>query len=84
MRFRGGCVVIVTGALLAGCAGAPEPRETRAPVNLGGFSASFKQGYAAGCDSAGARSPRRDESRYKTDDDYRMGWNDGLSACRRR
>lgn len=69
--------------LLAGCAATPG--EPRAPqVNLGGYSQSFKHGYAEGCESAGSRSQRRNESRYKTEVDYMMGWNDGYSACRRR
>ena len=67
------------GALLVGCAGAPGP----APVNLGGFSPAFKQGYTDGCESAGARSQRRDETRYRTESEYMQGWNDGFSACRR-
>ncbi len=70
------------GALLAGCAAAPEPRPPQ--VNLSGYSASFKEGYADGCKSAGTRSQRRNEGRYKTEADYMMGWNDGYSACRRR
>ena len=70
-------------ALLAGCAGAPESREARPPVNLGGFSPAFKQGYAAGCESAGTSSQRRNEGRYQAEADYMMGWNDGFSACRR-
>ena len=53
-------------------------------VNQSGYSQSFKQGYAEGCESAGARSQRRDESRYKTEADYMMGWNDGFSVCQRR
>jgi hypothetical protein len=66
--------------LLVGCAGAPGT----APVNLGGFSPAFKQGYTDGCESAGARSQRRDEARYTTESEYMQGWNDGFSACRRR
>lgn len=68
-------------ALVAGCA-ATEPVPPQ--VNLGGYSGAFKQGYAEGCESAGARSQRRNEARYKTEADYMMGWNDGFSACRRR
>jgi hypothetical protein len=69
-------------AALAGC-GAPERSPDR-QVNLGGYSGSFKQGYADGCESAGARGQRRDETRFKTEADYMMGWNDGYSVCRRR
>ena len=73
-------------AALAAC-GAPERSPERNPerqVNLGGYSDSFKQGYADGCESAGARGQRRDETRFKTEADYMMGWNDGFSVCRRR
>jgi hypothetical protein len=63
--------------LLVGCAGGTPP------VNLGGFSPAFKQGYTDGCESAGAVSQRRDETRYKAEADYMQGWNDGYSACRR-
>jgi len=67
-------------ALLAGCAvQGPKPPQ----VNLGGYSASFKQGYAEGCESAGTRGQRRNEGRYKSEADYMMGWNDGFSVCRR-
>ncbi len=64
--------------LLWGCAGGPAP-----PVNLVGYSAAFKQGYVDGCDSTGAFGQRREERRYKTDADYRAGWDDGFSACGR-
>ena len=70
-------------ALLAGCAGAPETREA-GPVNLSGFSPSFKEGYADGCESAGTRSQRRNKNRYQTEADYMRGWNDGFSVCQRR
>jgi len=64
--------------LLAGCAGGT------APVNLGGFSPAFKQGYTDGCESAGALIQRRDEARYKTESEYMQGWNDGYSICAKR
>ena len=51
--------------------------------NLSGYSLAFKQGYVEGCESAGSGSQRRNESRYKSDTDYSMGWNDGYSVCRR-
>lgn len=63
--------------LLVGCAGGT------APVNLGGYSTAFKQGYSDGCGSAGALSQRRDEARYRTESEYMQGWNDGYSVCRR-
>jgi hypothetical protein len=69
--------------LLAGCAILPEPKPSPAPVNLSGYSSSFKEGYADGCESAGGRSQRRNEARFKTEADYMMGWNDGFSVCRK-
>lgn len=72
--------IFVAAAALAGCAGQQPPARN---INLSGYSAAFRQGYADGCDSArGAR--RRDEQRYEKDADYMMGWNDGSSACSRR
>jgi hypothetical protein len=74
-----GAVLLVTG-----CAVTEQQKPKKTPqVNLGGYSDTFKQGYADGCESAGARSPRRNEGRYKTEADYMMGWNDGYSACRK-
>jgi hypothetical protein len=79
MRPSGALLLL---ALLAGCGGGAPERKPE-PVNLSGYSPSFKQGYAEGCESARARGQRRDESRYKTEADYMMGWNDGYSVCRR-
>lgn len=67
-------------ALLAGCASPPPPKA----VNLSGFPPAFQQGYAEGCASAGSRSVKRDEVRYKTDFDYMQGWKDGYAICRPR
>lgn len=71
-------------ALLTGCAQLQPAPPPASRVNLTGYSPSFKQGYADGCESAGTRSQRRQEGRYKTEADYMMGWNDGFSACQRR
>jgi hypothetical protein len=80
----------LVAAALAGCAGVgtrrdePTPRDQPpppAPVNLSGYNATFRQGYADGCASAGSSSPRRNEARYKSEMDYSMGWNDGYSVC---
>jgi hypothetical protein len=57
----------------AGQPAAPAPR-----VNLTGYSASFKQGYADAC------AKRRNAQRFKAEVDYSMGWQDGASACRTR
>jgi hypothetical protein len=71
--------VLVALLLLSACAGPPAAQR----VNQSGYSPAFRQGYTAGCDSAGARRQQRDEGRYKTEIDYMMGWNDGFSACGR-
>jgi len=82
-------------ALVSGCAEmSPSPTSkpaassrTDAPRtvnrNLSGYSLAFKQGYVAGCDSAGSGTRHRDEGRYKNELDYNMGWNDGYSGCQR-
>lgn len=87
-RMCGSALVV---AALAGCAGTgssqragdPAAQPTPAPVNLSGYNATFKQGYADGCASAGS-STRRNEARYKSETDYMMGWNDGYSVCGKR
>jgi hypothetical protein len=94
--FAVAMLIALLVALLAGCSviaperrpavdstGSPAPSNPADRVNLSGYSPAFKQGYADGCDSAGA-SRRRDEQRYKSETDYMMGWNDGNSACLRR
>jgi len=53
-------------------------------VNLSGFSAEFKRGYADGCDSARSLSTHRDERGFRANADYAAGWNDGNSVCRKR
>ena len=54
---------------------APQPR-----YNLTGYSPAFKAGHADAC----ATPRRRSESRFKSDEDYRMGWQDGVSICKSR
>jgi hypothetical protein len=78
---------ILAVLLIAGCATqptsttpAPKPAAAGgARYNLAGYSEGFKQGYADACGSP----RRRSEERYKSDTDYRMGWNDGQSLCKR-
>ena len=94
--FAVAMLVALLVALLAGCSGfaperkpatdstgSPVPSQPSDRVNLSGYSPAFRQGYADGCDSAGA-SRRRNEQRYKADTDYMIGWNDGNSACLRK
>ena len=51
---------------------------------MSGFPPAFRDGYSDGCESASTRRERRQEKRYKTEDDYKRGWNDGNSACQPR
>ena len=92
-----GLRAVLIAALLSGCAetgpspSKSAPTQAAAPSkaprtinrNLSGYSVAFKQGYVAGCDSAGSGTRYRDEGRYKSDLDYTMGWNDGFSLCKR-
>ena len=55
-----------------------QPAAPAARVNLTGYSAAFKQGYADAC------TKRRNAERFKAEVDYSMGWQDGSSACRSR
>lgn len=74
---------------LGACAGMSAQRSDDAPaaraaprVNLSGYNAAFKEGYADGCESV-RQAPRRNARRYGTDTDYTMGWNDGHAMCAR-
>jgi hypothetical protein len=85
--------VLACVALLSACATPTQPerqpqsqREPQASspspaprYNLSGYSQAFKEGYADAC----ARPARQNAERYKADDDYRMGWGDGSSFCKK-
>ena len=90
-RTASAAFVLGAAALLAGCEttgarSSASPPATSAPkaqaprFNLTGYSAAFKQGYADAC----ATPRKRNAERFKTDNDYSMGWQDGQSACRAR
>jgi len=51
-------------------------------VNLSGYPPAFKQGFRDGCDSFRGNY-RRDASRFNSDNNYTIGWQDGFSICRR-
>ena len=55
-----------------------------ADLNLRGFPVAFREGYVAGCESGREGNRRRDETRYKADMNYMMGWNDGYGICARK
>ena len=72
--------------LCAGCAGMPgkktampEQQTTRKPppVNLAGFPAAYKDGYSDAC--GGAKNTKR----YKADQQYKQGWQDGGFTCKK-
>ena len=52
-------------------------------VNLQGFPLPYRQGYADGCASLGG-TEQKDAARFKSDGQYRTGWQDGLALCRKR
>jgi hypothetical protein len=52
-------------------------------VNLSGFPLPYRQGYADGCASAGGAAERKDAARFASEPNYRTGWQDGVSLCRR-
>ena len=81
------CTILLAACTTPSPAPPPSPSGSRpatasppARYNLAGYSDAFKQGYADAC----ASPRRRSEQRFKTDTDYQMGWNDGLSLCRTR
>lgn len=62
----------------------PADREPPPPnLNLSGFPLPYRQGYADGCASAHG-AERKDVGRFAADANYRTGWQDGASLCRRR
>lgn len=84
--------------LLTGCATAPPavtpPAQAAPPVpanreppppnvNLSGFPLPYRQGYADGCASASG-TQRKDAARFDSDPNYRTGWQDGVTLCRKR
>jgi hypothetical protein len=83
-----------TGAPVAAPSGAqPEPQKPQAPpttnpnppanVNLQGFPLPYRQGYADGCSSIGDVE-HKDAARFKSDGQYRTGWQDGFAMCKKR
>jgi len=97
--MRTAVLLLIATALSGGCAApsrTPEPStpsppsstsqpsaQRAPPVNLSGYSPAFKAGYTDGCTSARG-TLRRDDGRYRSDNDYMMGWSDGNSVCRNR
>jgi hypothetical protein len=62
----------------------PANREPPPPnVNLSGFPLPYRQGYADGCASASG-AERKDAARFASDPNYRTGWQDGVTLCRKK
>jgi hypothetical protein len=79
---------IAVAFFVGACAQTPtraqtETRPAPPPVNLSGYSAAFKEGFAEGCDTARG-SARRDEKRFGADAQYAQGWQDGKAICGKR
>jgi len=65
---------------------APLPATAEPPppnVNLSGFPLAYRQGYADGCASLSG-GERKDAARFGSDGNYRTGWQDGYSLCKKR
>lgn len=82
LLLRGLVPLGLAALLITGCAHqkTDAPSE-RAPVNLSGYSAAFREGFGDGCDTVRG-SRKRKEVRYTEDDQYRRGWDDGLAICK--
>jgi hypothetical protein len=52
-------------------------------VNLQGFPLAYRQGYADGCASVGT-TEQKDAARFKSDGQYRTGWQDGVFLCKKK
>jgi hypothetical protein len=71
----------------------PAPAKPQAPpttnanppanVNLQGFPLPYRQGYADGCASTGSVE-HKDAVRFKSDGQYRTGWQDGNFLCKKK
>ena len=74
-------VLLLLYLVAAGCA---RPKPVVGPnVNLSGYSQAFKDGFAAGCKTARGNTTK-DETRMRSDADYKLGWDDGASVCAKR
>lgn len=77
--IAGGAAAVVL-LVATGCS---QPKPVGPTVNLSGYSQAFKDGFAAGCKTARGNATK-DTERHRSDSDYRLGWEDGLSVCTKR
>ena len=89
MRSIAACLLIIA---FAGCASTEQAQRPAGPLspsarpayNLSGYSPAFKEGYIDGCETAKKSAyALKDKHRFANDKQYRLGWNDGLSLCKR-
>ena len=52
-------------------------------MNLQGFPLPYRQGYTDGCASVGT-TEQKDAARFKSDGQYRTGWQDGFFLCKKK
>jgi hypothetical protein len=57
----------------------------RPAYNLTGYPPAVRDGYIDGCESAKKTAyARRDARRMDADPQYKMGWDDGFSICKKK
>ena len=90
IALASGCATVTpVGAPPATPYGTPTPSAPQgnpnppANVNLQGFPLQYRQGYADGCASVSG-TERKDAARFKSDGQYRTGWQDGNALCKKR
>ncbi|HET6757200.1 MAG TPA: hypothetical protein VFH21_06270 [Burkholderiales bacterium] len=88
-------ILVVVIVALSACTTAPSQRPAEKPtpkpkaesaqagINLSGYPREFREGYADGCASAKG-SLKKDEARFKADNQYAAGWKDGMGICAKR
>ncbi len=86
IRFLGLCVL--SGILLGGCSPSVwynpvSGASATGQVDLSQKSPSFREGYEAGCQTAGGDYNKSSE-RFNSDSEYHEGWFAGRSACQQK
>lgn len=62
----------------------PLPPSARPVYNLAGWPEAMKTGYIDGCETAKESSYGfKDNARYASDGQYKVGWNDGFDLCQK-
>jgi hypothetical protein len=82
----GGCMTTPAPPVVPPASAKPIAPNVEPPppnVNLSGFPLPYRQGYADGCASAGGRE-RKDAGRFASDGNYRTGWQDGVTLCKKK